>query len=151
MKRFLLVSMLGIFMTGLAFNQNPANGSELVSNDAYASSLPPSPDSSSPASVSSSEDEEDKLTIKKIMQLAHKSGLLKKVATGKATDEQLAELHRYYEAMPKLPPPKGEEESWQSKTEALAKASKAALDKEPDASALLKSATNCKACHDLHK
>ena len=103
------------------------------------------------ASTPLSDDDEEKLTIKTIMQQAHKSGLLKKVATGKASDAEIAKLHKFYSAMPELAPPQGEEKSWQEKTATLIKASKAAVDKDPAAGALLKSATNCAACHQVHK
>lgn len=96
-------------------------------------------------------DDEEKLTISKIMKLAHKSGLLKKVATGKASDEEITELHKFYAAMPELAPPKGEKKSWQEKTTALVEASQAAVDKDPQAGAMLKAATNCAACHQVHK
>lgn len=96
-------------------------------------------------------DDDEKLTIKEIMKLAHKSGLLKKVATGKATEPEIADLHRYYLAMPTLTPPLGGKKSWKSKTEALVAASQAAIDKDPAASDLLKSATDCAACHEVHK
>lgn len=152
MKWFPLVAVLALFMTGLTRSQSVANGSEFASAHAIdSSSKAASPDGGSPATALSAEDEEEKLTIKKIMKLAHKSGLLKKVATGKATDPEIAELHKFYLAMPKLAPPNGEDESWKKKTAALVEASKAAIDKDPNASALLKSATDCAACHKVHK
>jgi cytochrome c553 len=152
MKWFSMVAALGIFVTGLACNLSSSNGWELTLAHAIErSSDRADADASSPAAAPNAEDEEEKLTIKKIMKLAHKSGLLKKVATGKATDSEIADLHEFYLEMPKLTPPKGEEESWEKKTAALTKASKAAVDKDPNASALLKSATDCAACHKVHK
>ena len=98
------------------------------------------------------------LTIKDIMNKAHKPAeptesvyLLKKVATGKATEEEAKQLHTYYEKLAKLTPPKGEQESWTTKTTALVAAAKAAVDKEDGFKAKLGTASDCAACHKAHK
>jgi cytochrome c553 len=141
-----------IFLTATAVGLTCYHGSALGNEVSFSSST--ATESNGPifktqTSVSSEDDEE--LTIKKIMKRAHKSGLLKSVATGRATDAEIAQLHHYYQAMPKLSPPNGEEKSWKKKTEALIEASRAAIDKDPNAGQMLKSATDCAACHDVHK
>jgi len=131
------VALTATFLCGIVCCQNPVSG--------FEHNVPQAPESAVLA------DDDEKLTIKKIMELAHKSGLLKKVATGKASDAEITELHDFYLAMPSLKPPQGEAESWKEKTAALIEASQAAVDKDPNASALLNSATNCAACHEAHK
>jgi len=126
-------------------------GSRILPSAAVRRGDPVNSSSIAAGAIAPLSDDEEKLTISKIMKQAHKSGLLKKVATGKASDTEIAELHKLYSTMPKLTPPKGEEKSWQEKTAALIAASKAAVDKKPKAGALLKSATNCAACHQTHK
>lgn len=98
------------------------------------------------------------LTIKDIMVKAHKPAketesiyLLKKVATGKATEEEAKQLHAYYEKLAKLTPTKGDQAGWKTKTTALVAAAKAAMDKEEGFKAKLRTASNCAACHKVHK
>ena len=148
MKWFSCAVLVTAVLVGMTCFQGSA---EAFKNDLPAEPAGTSVDGPRSDSVSSTLDDDEKLTIKKIMKLAHKSGLLKKVATGKATDAEIAKLNHYYKAMPELTPPKGDAESWKTKTEALVKASQAAVDKDSNAGELLKSATNCASCHDVHK
>lgn len=112
------------------------------------------------ASSLSADDDPPKveLTIKDIMIKAHKPAeptesifLLKKVATGKATEEEAKQLHEFYEKLAKLKPTKGEQASWTAKTTALVAAAKAAVDKEEGFKAKLRAASDCAACHSAHK
>jgi hypothetical protein len=97
------------------------------------------------------EDKEPKYTTKQVMKTAMKGGLLKKVASGDASDEEKKQLHEMLVALSKNKPKKGEAESWKELTSALVKAGKAAVDGDADAGEMLKKASNCKACHDKHK
>ena len=101
--------------------------------------------------VSSKAEEGDKITIKQVMQKAHKGGLKDKVAKGQASDAEKAELLKLYKALATNKPPKGEQESWNAKTKSLVTAAQAAVDGKDNAGALLMKAANCKACHDAHK
>ena len=92
------------------------------------------------------------------MKKAHKPAdenskiyLLKKVATGKATAAEAKELHGYYEQLAKLKPAKGDQASWDTKTKALVDAAKAAVDGDANFKTKLQKATNCAACHKVHK
>jgi hypothetical protein len=98
------------------------------------------------------EDKKD-LTIKEIMKKGHKGEppLCGKVASGKASKEEKQELLELYVALSKLKPPKGEADSWKTKTEALVSAAKECVADEKDGPASLKKAVNCKACHEAHK
>ena len=97
------------------------------------------------------DDDEPKHTIKEVMKKAMKGPLTKKVAGGEASDEEKKLLHEMYEAMAAQKPKKGDEESWKKLTTALVAASKAAVDGDEKAPAMLKKAANCKACHKVHK
>ncbi|QDV13747.1 hypothetical protein CA51_36380 [Rosistilla oblonga] len=97
------------------------------------------------------EDAEPKHSIKECMKTCFKGPLIKKVAGGEATDEEKAKLHEMMVAMAKATPKKGDAESWKTKTEALVKASKAAVEGDANAAGMLKKAANCKACHSVHK
>jgi hypothetical protein len=69
------------------------------------------------------------------MNTAHKKPqeLLKKVATGKASEAEKAELVRLYEALVAQRPPRGEAASWEEKTKALLAAARAAAAGQPEA------------------
>ncbi len=92
-------------------------------------------------------------TIKDAMKKYFKpEGALAKKAGNKggATGDELAELLKCYESLAKAKPSKGDEASWAAKTGALIEGVKKAQ-KDPADVADLKKATNCKACHDIHK
>ena len=89
--------------------------------------------------------------IKKVMKAAMKGGLCKKVASGKADDDQKKELVELFESLSKATPPKGGEESWNEKTSALLTAAKDVVDGKDGAEAALGKAANCMACHKAHK
>ncbi len=100
---------------------------------------------------SGEEKEKPKYTIKEVMKEAHKSGLMKKVASGKADKADQEKLAEMYAALAKNKPPQGEAKSWGEKTEALIKASKDVLAGKKGAGAELTKAANCMACHSVHK
>jgi cytochrome c553 len=95
--------------------------------------------------------EDAKYTTKEVMNKVHKGGLLKKVMEGKATDAEKAKLVEYYEAMPKNKPNQGDEASFKKLSENLVTAAKAAQKGDDGWKQKLQKATNCKACHDVHK
>jgi hypothetical protein len=97
------------------------------------------------------DEKEPKYTTKQVMKVAMKGGLLKKVASGDASDEDKKKLHEMLVALGQNEPKKGDAESWKKLTTALAKAGKAAVDGDANAAELLKKSSNCKACHNLHK
>ena len=101
--------------------------------------------------VNAQEKEEEKITIKKVMQTAHKGGLLKKVTGGEASDEEKAQLLKLYKGLAAAKPPKGGEESWKAKTKDLVDAAQASVDDKDNAKALLTKAANCMACHKEHR
>lgn len=86
-----------------------------------------------------------KFTNKEVMAKAMKGGLCSKVASGKASDAEKAELVELFTALHANAPKKGDAASWKTKTEALLAAAKSGDGKA------LKAAANCKACHDDHK
>ncbi len=148
MKWFFCAALLAfVFASASSFHESAVGFENRSTSDLAHGSLTNKTTDRTPLAV----DDNEKLSIKEIMKRAHKSGLLKKVATGKATDSEIADLHRYYLAMPTLTPPAGGEKSWKNKTEALVAASQAAIDKDPAAGELLKSATDCAGCHKVHK
>ena len=90
-------------------------------------------------------------TIKSIMKVAFKDGLARKVATGKATEQEQGEFLKLSQALQKLTPPQGEAESWTEKTKELVAAAQAMVDKKEEGPALFRTATNCMVCHEIHK
>ena len=92
-----------------------------------------------------------KHSIKEVMANAHKGGLLKKVLADDATDKEKLVLLDHYISLVESRPPKGEMESWHNLAGKLALASaKVAVGRE-GATAELKAASNCAACHKPHK
>ncbi len=92
-----------------------------------------------------------KHTIKEVMKEAHKSGLLKKVASGKGTKEDAEKLVELYESLGQNHPPKGSPESWKSKTSALLEAAEEVVADKPGSHKKLEKAANCAECHKAHK
>ena len=97
------------------------------------------------------EEAKAKHTIKEVMKQAHKDGLLKKVASGQGTKADAEKLVELYESLGINKPPKGDPESWKSKTGAILKAARDVVEDKPGAKAELEKATNCAECHKAHK
>lgn len=96
---------------------------------------------------------EDKkeVSIKEVMKVAMKGGLCGKVAKGTATEEEKKQLAGLFAALHANKPPKGEQSSWDSKTQALVDAANDVLAGKEGAGGKLQKAANCKGCHDSHK
>jgi hypothetical protein len=98
-----------------------------------------------------------KYDIEEIMQKAHrgpakgKPSLFQKVVKGEANEEQKKQLVEYYEELAKNKPEKGDLADWKKRTNAMVKAAKAVAGGQDAARQTLGKATNCKACHELHK
>ena len=91
-------------------------------------------------------------SIKDVMNGVHKGGkdsVLTKITDGKGTDDDIKKLVSMYEFLATQKPPMGDEKSWKDKTTALVAAAKEVSEKKPVDN--LKKATNCKACHDIHR
>jgi len=97
------------------------------------------------------DDAEPKYTIKEVMKLAHKDGLMKKVASGDGTKEDAEKLLELYTALGENKPPKGDAADWKERTDALIQAAQDAVDGKEGAGAELQKAANCAACHKAHK
>jgi len=92
-------------------------------------------------------------TVKSAMKKYFKpeDALAKKAGKGEASDAELAELLKCFEALTKAKPAEGDDSSWEKKTSALVGAVKKIQAKDASGLSELKKATNCKACHDPHK
>ncbi|MEW6306480.1 MAG: hypothetical protein AB1705_23690 [Verrucomicrobiota bacterium] len=95
----------------------------------------------------------EKWTIKDIMKNGHKgdTATVKKAISGQASATEKKQLLEYYQAMAKLQPPEGDADSWKTKTAALIRAAELINKGDPKGTEALKSASNCKACHSVHK
>lgn len=101
-----------------------------------------------------------KYTIKEVMGAIHKAptnspagtqAIVKRGQAGKATKEDIDKMVEYYSALPANKPPAGDAADWKTKTEALISAAISLQKAETNAVAKYTDATNCKACHSLHK
>lgn len=94
-----------------------------------------------------------KHTTKEIMKeiLKGDDSIGKRVAQGKASKADIDKMVEYYASLPLNDPPRGDKESWLAKTTALVKASQEVKAGKPNALEHLKEASNCKACHSVHK
>jgi len=90
--------------------------------------------------------------IKEVMA-AHKGkdSLIEKIKAGKGTDDDSKKLLALYQALAKFKPPMGDDKSWADKTAALISATQDLVDKKDGALAKLKTASDCKGCHSVHK
>ncbi len=91
--------------------------------------------------------------IEEAMKKFHKGDTApcKKVAGGTASDSELADILKSYQAMCGAKPPKGTQASWTEKCQALIAAVKKIQAKDASGTADFKKAVNCKACHEVHK
>lgn len=90
-------------------------------------------------------------SVKEVMKLAHKDGLLKKIQGGSATDEEKKQLLDLYIDMLEGEPKKGEKADWQMAAGAtVVSAAKVVLGRE-GALDELKKTTDCMACHSKFK
>lgn len=71
----------------------------------------------------------------------------KKAANGAASDAELAELLKGYQAICAATPPKGEKDAWVKKCQELVAAVKGLQEKKEGAADAYKKAVNCKGCH----
>jgi hypothetical protein len=99
----------------------------------------------------SDENDKPKHTIKEIMALAHKKGLMKKAILGTATADEKKALVDYYIDLARSEPTKGGAESWKEKTTALVKAARDVEAGKPGAGVALRKAVDCDTCHGVHK
>ncbi len=93
------------------------------------------------------------VTFKVIMEKGHKGdgSLLAKTLTKKASKDEIKALLGYYEALAKMKPKKGPANSWKAKTGALVAAIKLVDKGDQKGFVALKKASDCKACHSVHK
>ena len=75
----------------------------------------------------------------------------KKAGAGTASESELAELLKGYEAICAATPPKGEKDAWVKKCQELVAAVKLLQAKDAGGADAYKKAVNCKACHTDHK
>jgi len=104
-------------------------------------------------SAEAADGEKAKHSIEDVMKkgMNPKTGLMKKVTDGGASDADKVLLHEMFVALAAGKPHKGDAESWKAKTTALVVASKAVVDGDSDGMNKLKAAADCKACHSIHK
>lgn len=91
------------------------------------------------------EEAKPKYTIKEVMKFQKDEKLVDKFKKGEISKDEKQKLLDGYEAMLKHKPPKGTEEDWKKKCDAVIKAIK---DDDKDA---FGKATNCGDCHGAHK
>jgi hypothetical protein len=100
-------------------------------------------------------EEKPKNSIKDVMKKAHKAKegdpLCKIVVTGKGSADQKKELLSLYEDLAKNKPPKGDEASWKTKTDAIVAAAKDVVAGKDGAEKKLGDAIKCMACHEVHR
>ena len=90
-------------------------------------------------------------SVKEVMKIAHKDGLLKKVQGGSASDEEKKQLLDLYVDMAGGEPKKGDKAEFVAMSNALvASAAKVLLGKE-GAMDDLKKTSDCMACHSKHR
>jgi hypothetical protein len=92
-----------------------------------------------------------KHTIKEVMEKAHKGGLMGKVADGKASPEEKAELLDLYISLSDNEPPQGDSDSFHKlANNAVLGAARVVVGRE-GAEKDLKKAVACPVCHKAHK
>ena len=92
-----------------------------------------------------------KHTIKAVMQTVHKGGLLKKVLDGRASPKEKLALLDHHISLLENKPPRGDLDSWNKLAGKATLASAKVVVGRKGAPAELKNATNCVACHKVHR
>jgi hypothetical protein len=90
-------------------------------------------------------------TVKEVMKIAHKDGLLKKVTDGDASDEEKKQLLDLYIDMLEGEPAKGEKSAWLMAAGATVVSAAKVVTGREGAVEELKKTTDCKACHSVFK
>src|SRR5438045_2423520 len=90
-------------------------------------------------------------TISQLMREAHTGGLMKKVASGKASDAEKKKLVELYKALSQNKPPKGNEGDWKKVTGDMIKSAEAAAKGDEAAAKSLLKLVNCAVCHGKFK
>ncbi len=80
-----------------------------------------------------------------------KPSMVQKAIDGTATADEVKTLLGYCQELAKAKPPKGEQKDWNERTTALTTAVEAISKGDKTAGPKLKTAANCKACHELHQ
>ena len=75
----------------------------------------------------------------------------KKITEGTASESEVADVLKCYEAMCAEAPPKGDKAAWVKRCQALIAAVKKIQAKDASGVSDYKKAVNCKACHTAHK
>jgi hypothetical protein len=108
--------------------------------------------------LSRAADDKPKYSIKEVMQKAHKDdpdkdivSIFSKIKAGKASDDEKKQLVELYTSLGQNKPPKGDADSWKTKTDALLTAAKEVADGKDAGVADLKKAADCMACHTAHR
>ena len=92
--------------------------------------------------------------IKEVMKEAHvggKDSLRAKVIGGKAEAEDKEKLLALYKDLAANKPPRGDEKAWEKRTKAIVSAAEGVVNGDKAALQKLNQATNCAACHGVHK
>ena len=104
-------------------------------------------------SLQAAEKAKTKYSMEDIMKKGMKgdTSLLKKTMEGTASDADKKLLLDYVKDLAQHNPEKGDAASWKSKTAALIAATQKVAEGDKSALPKLKEASNCKACHSVHK
>ena len=95
--------------------------------------------------------DDPKYSIKDVMKKGHGSGLLKKVLSGNANEDEKKQLVEMYESLAKNKPPRGDAKDWSTRAEQILGAARGVLKGEDGAKDALAKATNCANCHKQFK
>lgn len=93
------------------------------------------------------EEVKPKHTIKEVMEKAHKGGLLNKIADGKATPEEKAELLDLYISLAESKPPQGDAADYQKLANQTVMAAARVVVGREGAEKEIKKAVACPVCH----
>jgi hypothetical protein len=91
--------------------------------------------------------------IKDMMERTHKGAdnIASEVRNGRGTVDDQKKLLAEYKAIGAIKPPRGDEKSWKARTGAVIQALTELVEKKPGAVDRLHAATECRACHEVHR
>ena len=104
-----------------------------------------------PTALAQEEGAKPKHTIKEVMAANKPNQLLSKVIKGEASADEKKELLDLFVSLVENKPKKGDMESWHTLAGGAALAAAKVVVGREGAEKELEAATNCKACHSVHK
>ncbi|MEM1226037.1 MAG: hypothetical protein AAGJ40_10075 [Planctomycetota bacterium] len=154
-----IIPAVGIAMVAWAAagcSKSPANSTSDTASASPATSEPepvakaPEPVLELPA-IPAGESDDGALTISQVMLVAHDSKIYRRLMKEGPRDEDVQFMQTVYKDLPSRESPKGDNEDWVQRSQALVDAVDMIAMDDPSGISAFKRAVNCNSCHSRHR